>query len=349
MPRVPDPRRDLSKPIERLVFRVAREEAGRRLDRFLAGHVTWRSRTGIQRLLAEGSVLLSAPGDEAETRIDRGALRMREGHRVVVLARPHARSLPRSEPSAGPLEVLLEDEWLLAVNKPAGMPAHPAGRHSHATLIAILHRKYRSAEPEHDVVPRLCHRLDRETSGVTLVSKSEDVRHLLGRQFEDREIEKEYLAVVEGRVEQDDGSIDLAIDRARDSSVRVKMAPRAHGGQHALTHFRVVERLDGATLVLCRPRTGRQHQIRVHLAAIGHPIVGDKIYGPDERYFLDALAGSLTDEARRRLVLDRHALHAHRLAFTHPRTGERVRVEAPMPDDLRTFVEARRSPSVASR
>ncbi|HKE02115.1 MAG TPA: RluA family pseudouridine synthase [Planctomycetota bacterium] len=332
----PDPARNLAQTVERLTFRVGPADAAGRIDRFLAARLPWRSRTGVQRLLEEGRVLVAAAG-AAETGVKRAATRLPEGATVVVITKHPRVPLPRLDARVGELSIVHEDEWLLAVDKPPGLAAHPAGRHLYDTLITVLHRRYRSDDPARDVVPRLCHRLDRETSGVVLVSKDEDVRHHLGRQFEDRKIEKEYLAIVEGAPDRDAGVIDRPIGRARDSRVKVKMAidPR---GQHAVTRYEVVERAGALSLVRCRPLTGRQHQIRVHLAAIGHPVVGDKIYGPDESLFLDSLAGSLDDEKRRLLRLGRHALHAHRLTFTHPKTGERLTVTAPLPEDLRTLL-----------
>jgi 23S rRNA pseudouridine1911/1915/1917 synthase len=289
--------------------------------------------------------VLVAPGDGVpEASVSRASTRLPGGATVAIVTTHPRVPLPRLEGKAAEIEVLLEDEWLLAVNKPAGMAAHPSGRHLYDTLISILHRRYRSDDPTRDVVPRLCHRLDRETSGVVLVSKVEDVRHHLGRQFEDRLVEKEYLAIVEGEIERDEGQIDLSIRRAPNARVRVKMAvdPR---GQTALTRYDVVERARGFSLVRCRPLTGRQHQIRVHLAAIGHPIVGDKIYGPDDQLFLDALAGSLDDAQKDLLRLSRHALHAHRLAFTHPKTGIRMSCVAPLAPELESFLSELRDPT----
>lgn len=340
----PDPFRDLSRPIERVDFPVNRPDEGRRIDVFLALRLSWRSRTGVKRLLEEGRVLWSAAPGEAERRATRAAMRVAEGMRVSVLTQ-HPR-LPLTamdlDAASRELEIVYEDAWIVAVNKPAGMTAHPAGRHLYDTLISALHRRYRSADPARDVVPRLCHRLDRETSGVVLVSKDEALRHHLGRMFEERRIEKEYLAVVEGEPADDAGVIDLPLDRARASKVRVKMAV-SRGGLPSTTRYEVVERLPGITLVRCRPLTGRQHQIRVHLAAVGHPIVGDKIYGPDEQHFLDSLQERLDETARAALRLPRHALHAHRLSFTHPETGARVSCIAPLPPDLEAFLAAARA------
>jgi 23S rRNA pseudouridine1911/1915/1917 synthase len=273
-----------------------------------------------------------------EEKADKPSSRLRYGAKVIVLT-PVPRIPPPTnlaELEAG-LSVLYEDPWIVCVHKPAGMTSHPAGRFLYGTLISILASRYRSEDPEKDVIPHLCHRLDRETSGVVVCSKSDDIRHKLGKQFEGREINKTYLAIVEGETEADDGVIDLAIGRDTSTPVQVKMGVVRHGGQHALTRWRALERARGFTLVECKPLTGRQHQIRVHLAAIGHPIVGDKLYGPDERCFTAFIDGQLSADAKKALRMDRHALHAHAIEFEHPAKKERMTVVAPLAADMEEF------------
>lgn len=335
----------LSAVPERLVFTAFAPDHGRRLDQFLTAKLTWRSRTGIQKLLTEGRVLVTWPeAPETEEAADKPSARLRVGARVVVLTPVPRIPPPKNlkELEAG-LKVLFEDSWIVGVSKPAGMTSHPAGRFLYGTLISFLASWYRSEDPAKDVVPHLCHRLDRETSGVVVVSKSDEIRHKIGKQFEGREVEKTYLAIVEGEVAQDEGTIDLAMDRDSSSSVRVKMGVVRHGGQHALTRWRVVERVPGFTLVECKPHTGRQHQIRVHLAALGFPIVGDKLYGPSEQFFTDSIDGDLSEEAKRRLRLDRHALHAHAIEFEHPVTQAATRIVAPLAPDLEEFLALARA------
>lgn len=330
----------LSAVPERLEFTACAPDAGRRLDQFLTAKLPWRSRTGIQKLLAERRVLVSWPEDPgAEEPLDKPSARLRIGTRIIVLT-----PVPRIPPpknlkdlEAG-LTVLYEDEWIVCVHKPPGMTSHPAGRYLYGTLISFLASWYRSEEPANDVVPHLCHRLDRETSGVVVCSKGDHVRHLMGKKFEGREVRKTYLAIVEGEMNSDEGSIDMPMDRDVHASVRVKMRVVRNGGLHALTRWRVVDRVPGFTLVECSPLTGRQHQIRVHLAALGHPIVGDKLYGPNERFFADHVDGRLSDEAKRRLRLDRHALHAHRIQFEHPVEARTLTVESPLPADMAEFL-----------
>jgi len=299
-----------------------------RLDHFLREKLFWRSRASVQRLIGGGAVLL-AGGRRA-----RPATRVREGEILTVLlpARP---PLPLPVYPSTELPVLYRDRVLLAVDKPAGLPVHPSGRHQEGTLVGLLHRHFWEEGQPPGRVPRLCHRLDRETSGVILATTDESVRHLVGRQFEERSIVKTYLALVEGCPDPPAGIIDLPLAPDPRSRVRMAMEARRDGrGRPALTRYRVTGRGERFSLVQVVPATGRQHQIRVHLAAIGHPLVGDKIYGPDAGWFLDSLRGQLSAEAKARLVLERHALHAWKLEFSHPLGKERMEVVAPLPEDM---------------
>jgi 23S rRNA pseudouridine1911/1915/1917 synthase len=203
-----------------------------------------------------------------------------------------------------------------------------------------LHQRYRRTDdPARDVVPKLAHRLDRETSGLLLVSKDDDVRHLLGEQFEQRRISKAYLAIVEGCPAEPEGEIDLPLAPARTSAVRLKMEVCPSGqGLSSLTQYEVLERGAQRSLIAAYPRTGRQHQIRVHLAAIGHPIVGDKIYGADETVFLRHLAGELAPEEWQRLGFSRHALHSWKLRFHHPKLDRTMELECPLAEELRELL-----------
>jgi 23S rRNA pseudouridine1911/1915/1917 synthase len=265
---------------------------------------------------------------------------VRLGDTIVVEIPPAPTPAPRADqPTA--VAIVYEDAWMVAVDKPPGMAVHPSGRHLDGTLLHELHRRYRRPDdPEHDVVPRLLHRIDLETSGLVAVGLDEQFHAQVRSQFEDRLVAKSYFAVVEGRPARDDGTIDAPIVPDKASAVRLKLKTGAPGeGLAAVTHFRVVRSNGARTLLEVRPETGRTHQIRVHMASIGCPLVGDKLYGANEQWFLRQIEGSLDDAARAQLGLDRHALHSHTLRFHHPRLGREVQLEAPLPADMQALVD----------
>lgn len=338
IPRVPGDRpRDLSKPLEEIRARVYHELEGLRLDQALRRLMPWRSRSSLQRLIRDGCVAIEPESGTDPSRATdpaRSAQKVRPNDIVVV--RVPQRLLP-PDPSdfadVPELDIVFEDRWLVALDKPAGLTVHPTGRRLSGTLINLLHERYRDEDHAHDVVPRLCHRLDRETSGLILVAKDEWTHAEVRKQFEAHAVEKSYLAVVEGEVTAADGWIDARLGPDSRSRVRLKMATR-EDGLEALTHWQLRTRASGLSLVEAFPRTGRQHQIRVHFASIGHPIVGDKLYGPDESWFLDAIDGTLSDEARARLRLPRQALHSHTLRLEHPRTRAPLELTADLPGDM---------------
>lgn len=323
-------------------FQVAPAEVHIRLDAFLKLRLPWRSRASVQRLIAEGFVLVAPslpglePSPEPPVVERRSSRQLRHGARVVVVIPPELR-LPERLADAGSIVVLYEDEDVLAVDKPAGQAVHPSGRNLTGTLIQDVHARY-GAGGELAVPVRLCHRIDKETSGLVLLAKGARAHRQIRKQFERRTIEKEYLAVVRGSPETEEGVIDLPLGPAHASRVRMKIAVQA-GGWEALTRWRVLERRGPVALLACAPVTGRQHQIRVHLAAIGHPLVGDKLYGEDEELFLKGARRELDREDLARLGLPRHALHSHRLAWTAPSGGERRSVACPLAHDLRAFLD----------
>lgn len=343
--------RDLSKSVEHVElvvrasdFRCAVEELELRLDAFLAHHLDWRSRSSIQQLIRDEHVLVSAPGPEQRPEDapfvveKRPGRYLRHGARVRVVI-PEASRFTATTSEPGDLAILYEDDEVLAVDKPPMMAVHPSGRYLTGTLIQRVHARYRTRDGER-VPIRLCHRLDRETSGIVLLAKDPEYHPLVMAQFEGREVEKEYLALVHGHPARDEGMIDLPLGSARASAVMIKMTVR-EDGMPSQTGYRVLERRRGCALVLCRLHTGRQHQIRVHMAAIGHPLIGDKLYGEDEGIFLRELAGELTDADRASLDMPRQALHAHRLVFTSPKSKRRVEVVSPLAQDMREWFEHR--------
>ncbi|MEZ6038216.1 MAG: RluA family pseudouridine synthase [Planctomycetota bacterium] len=333
LPRYPgEGPRDLSRPLERVRVLVDARTAGQRLDLALAAVLTWRSRSSIVRLIENGMVRLEGRAVPASRRV-------RVGDTIEVDVPPPP--VPEPTPDdACTLPILYEDQVMVAVDKPPGMAVHPSGRHLTGTLIHELHRRYRRPDdPSHDVVPRLLHRIDLETSGVVAVGLDDVFHQQVRQQFEDREVEKTYLAVVFGCPPASEGRIDRGIVPDKSSAVRLKLTTGAPDeGLSAITNYRVVRSVDRYSLIEVRPETGRTHQIRVHMAAIGCPLVGDKLYGPDEAIFLEQLRGELSEASRAALVLDRHALHSHSLTFYHPVRGERLTLLAPLPADLAALV-----------
>lgn len=324
--------RDLSKPLERVKILVDARLDGQRLDLALTAVLTWRSRASIHRLIDGHYVNLDGREVPASRRV-------RTGETIVVDVPPN----PVANPDPGAdidFSILYEDQWMVACDKPPGLAVHPSGRRVDGTLIHALHRRYRNPDdPAHDVVPRLLHRIDVETSGVVAVGLDEQFHYQVARQFEDRLVNKTYLAVVHGCPDLDEGVIDKAIAPDKKSAVRLKLTTtEGEDGLLAQTHYAVVRRNSDFALITVRPKTGRTHQIRVHLASIGCPLVGDKLYGSDETLFLHMLAGTLSDEHRRQLVLDRHALHSHTLRFFHPMLGQELELEAPLPADMASLV-----------
>lgn len=320
--------------LETLSYRVAEGEQGLRLDLFLARRLHWRSRSSVVRLLDEGKVTLA-------TRAARANRRVALGETVTVLLPRPVRDEALVPRGAGPgaLPRLYEDELLIAIDKPPDIPVHPAGRLLHHTVITALHRQYRDHDdPSRDVIPKLCHRLDLETSGVLLVAKTEAALTCVQRQFERRTVRKEYLVLVHGRLGADEGLIDLPLGPAIDPAERPRRAVRHDVGSPARTRFRVLRRWADTTLAHVELLTGRHHQIRVHMAALGHPVVGDKLYGGDDGLFLRHSDRALTAEDHEALQHPRQALHSHALEFVHPTRG-RMKIASPWPEDLRLLCE----------
>ena len=296
---------------------------GERLDAWLARRLPAHSRSRLQALIDEGHVLL----DEARTR---PSARLRAGQSVRVEVPPPVPAEP--QPEDIPIAVVYEDPHLLVVNKPAGIVVHPGAGTSRGTLVNALLRHVRDLSGVGGVLrPGIVHRLDRGTSGLLVVAKDDETHRSLVRQFAGRTVEKEYLALVLGNPARDSGEIDAPI--GRDPVHRKKMSVRAPRGREARTSWRVVERFDGAALLRVRIHTGRTHQVRVHLASIGHPVAGDAVYGGKRT--LSSRRGAAREAFA---LLDRPALHAARLAFTHPATGERLTFEAPLPDDIESVL-----------
>lgn len=299
-----------------LDFPVAAEFAGMRLDLFIQTRIPRLSRTRAQRI-----VKACAYGGDGKKR--RASDLVRSGE-TVYLVRP-----PFEEPSATrDLPIVYQDEAMVAINKPPGLPVHPSASYHRNTVSFILQETY-----GRERAPRIAHRLDRETSGLLLCATTLEHERLLKNAFENRRMQKTYLAIVRGELAQDEGTINLAMARAKEG-LHILMEIRPNG-LAAVTEYRVRARIPGYTMLELFPHTGRQHQLRVHLSAIGHPIVGDKLYGPErEAPFLESIETGLTPELIARLGHERHALHAHKLVFEHPVHRRTMELVAELTPDL---------------
>jgi 23S rRNA pseudouridine1911/1915/1917 synthase len=299
---------------------VPSEYDGQRLDRFLVSVLEQQSRSQIQKLIADGRVTVAR-------RDARANLSVREGDRVSVEIPAVAPA--RVESEALPLEILYQDADVAVLNKPPGMVVHPGAGHPSGTLVnALLHHIDDLSGIGGERRPGIVHRLDRGTSGVMVIAKNDAAHQELARQFHDREVEKEYIALVWGVV-QAGRRIDAAI--GRDPGNRQKMSARARHARDAVSRITRAHHMPGLTLCQVAIHTGRTHQIRVHLSAIGHPIVGDPLYGGVHR----RVPGDIRAVQR----LERPFLHAARLVFNHPRDGRRMEFAAPLPDDLTAVLE----------
>jgi 23S rRNA pseudouridine1911/1915/1917 synthase len=286
-------------------YQLQADTSGERLDRFVGGHCPGLSRTHAQKLIADG--LVTVNGEAAKA-----GLKLNAGDNVKVVVPPEAPS--SLAPEAIPLNVIYEDADLLVVDKPPGLTVHPAPGHPGHTLVNAVLALYPALPEGGDALrPGIVHRLDKDTSGLILVAKNRAAQADLAGQFKSRTVDKYYLVLVKGHLTPEEGVIEAAI--GRDPANRQRMAVVSRG-REARTAYRVVRYVGGCSLLEIKPETGRTHQIRVHLAAIGYPVVGDAAYGVRSPH------------------LSRQFLHASRINFRLPSGGERVEFESPLPPDL---------------
>ncbi len=305
---------------------VPAEHAGERLDRFLVSQMPEVSRARIQQLIAGGKVRVN--GVQAKP-----SLRLRERDQVELLGSPAPPPLKAFAEDI-PLDVVYEDDALAVINKPAGMVVHAGagGRSRSGTLVnALLHRFGSLSGVSGELRPGIVHRLDKDTSGLIVVAKNDLAHRRLAEQFSRRQVKKTYLALVHGWMKPDRGTIASAI--ARDRIRRTRMTTRARGGRDAVSHWRVLRRIQSRfgkfSLLELEIDTGRTHQIRVHLASLGHPVVGDGLYGAPRE---------LKDTGGSKLALGRNFLHAAAIELMHPRTGAPLRFSRPLPPELEDFL-----------
>ena len=312
-----------------LVISATAEDAGKRLDQFLVAHLPETSRARVQQMIAQQLVLVNDA-------IARASLRLRGGERIAVLGSA-SQPLLRAMAENIPLNIVFEDADLAVVNKPAGMTVHAGAgatddERNRGTLVnALLHHFGQLSSVGGELRPGIVHRLDKATSGLLVVAKSDEAHRRLARQFVRRQVKKKYIALVHGWLKQDHGTISSSI--SRDPVRRTRMTTKRSGGREAITHYRVERRLDSPfgkfTLLEVRIDTGRTHQIRVHLASLRHSVVGDTLYGAPRE---------IGGKQAGRLSLPRNFLHAAALQFQHPRSGEPLSFTAPLPAELEDFL-----------
>ena len=315
----PSPEIDSSADHEIRAFHVNENDAGTRLDAYLAGHIEGWSRARLRRLIEDGDVLVDGA-------LSKPAYKLRPDDQIEIELGPPPPA--RFTPENIPLEVVYEDDDLIVVNKRAGMVVHPAAGIESGTLANALAFHFQQLSSQAGSIRAgIVHRLDKDTSGLLVVAKNEEVHERLADQFRARQVFKSYIALVHGVIEQDAGKIDQPI--ARDPTKRTRMAV-VRTGRPALSLYRIRHRHNHFTLLDIEPKTGRTHQIRVHLAWLKHPVVGDRAYGGGR----DNTVQNPRLRATIRKV-GRHFLHAEQLGFRHPRTGELVRFCAELPPELR--------------
>jgi 23S rRNA pseudouridine1911/1915/1917 synthase len=324
---------------------VPTEAAGQRLDHYLASQIEGVSRSRVQLLLDQGDVLINGAQPKP-------SLKLRGGEQIIISGEPRPVPLKATAEDI-PLDVVFEDTHLAVINKPAGMMVHAGSgqnedARSRGTLVnALLHRFRKLSSTGGDLRPGIVHRLDKDTSGLIIVAKNDSAHATLGEMFSSRRISKTYIALVHGEVERSKGTINAAI--ARDPVRRTRMTTRPNeNARSAVSHYEVLRRLSTRfgkfTLVRVRIETGRTHQIRVHMASIGHPVVGDSLYGASGQLTDQVAAQAAQSKAARRkadperLKIGRNFLHAARLEFQHPVTQKLLQLEAPLPAELEAFL-----------
>lgn len=305
---------------------VLSEEAGQRLDLFLASRHTSITRSRIQRLIEEGLVKVNNKQTKAGHKV-------REGETIEVTI-PDTQAI-EAIPQPIPLDILYEDSSVIVVNKPAGLVVHPAaGNHTGTLVNALLYHCKDLSGIGGKLRPGIVHRLDKDTTGVLVSAKTDKDHQSLAGQFKKHSIKRKYIALVHGVIKEESGKIEAVIGRHQTD--RKKMSVKTRRGKAAITHFKVIGRFDGFTLLELTLETGRTHQIRVHVSSINHPIVGDQVYGGKER------VANIKDAKIRKVVkeLKRQALHAAVLGFIHPESKKYMEFQAPLPKDFQRVLNA---------
>lgn len=289
-----------------------------RIDKFLTDFLPDLSRSHIQRLIKDGHVTVNEKCVKVNYKVGK--------EEVVKVIIPEPETLPEIVPEEIPLDILYEDDDILVVNKPKGMVVHPAPGHYTGTLVnAVMYHCQDNLSGINGVLrPGIVHRIDMDTTGSLLVCKNDQAHHILAEQLKEHSITRKYHAIVHGNLKEDSGTINAPI--GRHPTDRKKMSVHSSNGRRAVTHYRVLERFGNYTYIECALETGRTHQIRVHMASIGHPILGDSVYGPAKCPF----------------HLQGQTLHAKILGINHPKTGEYMEFDAPLPDYFQKLLQKMR-------
>ncbi len=307
---------------------VADEEDQLRLDSFLVLHFSKHSRVRLQRAISKGDVLVDGLKAKSSTRLKPGQ---------SIVCQPIETPTEGPIPEDIPLDVIYEDEHIVAINKPPRMVVHPAKGHWSGTMTAALAFHFKSLSSIGGPTrPGIVHRLDRDTSGVILVAKTDQAHAALGQQFQDRTVEKEYYAIVTPVPDRDRDIVDKPIGEHPYQREKKAIRENHRSSRAAVSMYEVIEKLDGFALIRIKPKTGRTHQIRVHMAHVGCPVACDRLYGGRSRLTI----GDLNRSDDKTVVLDRQALHARKITFDHPASGERMELESPLPADMERLLAA---------
>jgi 23S rRNA pseudouridine1911/1915/1917 synthase len=320
---------------EPIPFEVKIKAEGMRLDRYVVLNFPDFSRNIIQDAIDAGTILVNGKPSKCSHKV-------RHGDQLLIQLPEPTHDIP--VPEDIPLDVIYEDEWLALINKPANMVVHPAKGNWSGTLVNALQFRFQSLSLANgNYRAGIVHRLDRDTSGVILVAKEENTHRELSAAFEGRRVFKEYATITSGELDRDSDYIEGRIKHHATDRVKMAVTHDANDAEakDACTYYEVVERFRGYTFVRCQPRTGRTHQIRVHLLSIGNAVVADKVYGGHDRLHLSDLNNRPPDTSDV-VLINRQALHAYRLRFQHPRLGRWMEFEAPLPEDMLRVLRALR-------